>query len=263
MAPSAQRICSMPSCAKISARMATPPGNTARRSSVTPSSAIAATLPADISAPMIASMPSAVMRSGLRVQRLLHLEYRAHGAGAAGHLLPAALEIGFLHRLQFLLRGQARAGEALSGQLAVAEVARAHPHAAQLQAFQFQRFDAAPDDHLGAATADVHDQAVVRGVGQGLCDTGIDQARFLASGDDFDAVAQGFAGLVEEGLAIARLAQGTGAHHAHAAGVHVLESLAEATQAGQRARGDILVEPALLVHAFGQAHRSRAGDQGR
>jgi hypothetical protein len=192
---------------------------------------------------------------GLRVQRLLHLEDRAHGAGTARDLFPAALQVGFLHRFQFLLCGQARTGKALAGDLAVTKMALAHQHASQLQALQLQWLDATPDDHFRAAAANVHDQAVVGGVGQGLDHPGINQACFLAPGNDFYPVSQCFAGAVEKGLAIARLAQGTGAHHAHAPGVQVLKPLAEAAQAVQRPRCHVLVEPTLFVHAFGDAHR--------
>ena len=49
-------------------------------------------------------------------------------------------------------------------------------------------------------------------------------------------------------------AQRVGAHHAHAVGVHVAQALAEALQAGERARRDLLVDAAVLGDAGGQAH---------
>ena len=42
--------------------------------------------------------------------------------------------------------------------------------------------------------------------------------------------------------------------HAHAVGVHVAQALAEALEAGERARRHVLVDAAVLGHAGGQAH---------
>ena len=90
-------------------------------------------------------------------------------------------------------------------------------------------------------------------------DAEIDEARFLAAGDDLDRMAERLAGALEKGLLAARAAQRAGADDAHAVGVHVAQSLAEALEAGERARGDVLVEPAVLVERPRPGAPSRAG----
>ena len=107
---------------------------------------------------------------------------------------------------------------------------------------------------LGAAAADVDHQALAGLARHGVRDAGVDQARLLDAGDDLDRVAERLARALEEGLLAVRLAQRVGADHAHAVGVHVAQALAEALEAGERARGHVLVEAAVLVHAGGQAH---------
>ena len=72
----------------------------------------------------------------LRVELADGLADGAHGAGAAGGALPAAAAEGRLHGLELQARGQARALDALGGDLAVAEEALAQGDAAHLQALE-------------------------------------------------------------------------------------------------------------------------------
>ena len=62
------------------------------------------------------------------------------------------------------------------------------------------------------------------------------------------------AGALQEGLLAPCAAQGIGADHAHAVGVHVAQPLAEALQAGEGARGHVLVDAAVFLDARAQAH---------
>ena len=51
-----------------------------------------------------------------------------------------------------------------------------------------------------------------------------------------------------------RETQGVGSDDAHAVGVHVAQALPEALQAGERPRGDVLVDAAVLGDTGGEAH---------
>ena len=168
--------------------------------------------------------------------------------------VPAAAQERRLDRLEFQPRRQPRALDALGRQAAIAEVALAQRHAADLQALELQRLEMLADDDLGAAAADVDHQPPAVFVRQVVRDARIDQARLLHAGDDFDRETQRLARALEKRLLAARDAQRVGTHHAHVAGVHVAQPLAEALQAGQRARRGFLVEPAVIADARGQAH---------
>ena len=169
-------------------------------------------------------------------------------------MLPAAAAEGRHHRLELQARGKARALHALGGDLAVAEEALAQGDAAHLQALELQGRQALADDELGAAAADVDHQALARLARHGVRDAGVDEARLLHAGDDLDRVAERLAGALEEGLLAVREPQRIGADAAHAVGVHVAQALAEALEAGERARRHVLVDAAVLGDAGGQAH---------
>ncbi len=110
------------------------------------------------------------------------------------------------------------------------------------------------DHDLGAAAADVDHQAAAGFGRQRVRDARIDEPRLLHARDDFDRVAECVAGALEEGLFASRDAQRVGADHAHVACVHVAQALTEALQTGQRARGHLLVEPAVRTDPGGEAH---------
>src|SRR6185312_9236001 len=76
---------------------------------------------------------------GLAIELADDLADRPHRTGAAGRALPAAAAEGRLHRFQLQARGEARAGHALGGDLAVAEEALAQADTAHLQALQIER----------------------------------------------------------------------------------------------------------------------------
>ena len=85
-------------------------------------------------------------------------------------------------------------------------------------------------------------------------DAGIDEARFFDAGNDFDRMADGFARALDEGLLAPCAPEGVGADHANAVGPHVAQALAEPLQAGQRARGDILVQASIRLQARAETH---------
>ena len=90
--------------------------------------------------------------------------------------------------------------------------------------------------------------------GHGVRHARIDEARLFDAGDDFDRMAERFARAFDEGFLAPRAPQRVGADHAHAVGPHVAQSLAESLQAGQRARRDVLVEPAVGFEPGAEAH---------
>ncbi len=112
----------------------------------------------------------------------------------------------------------------------VIEIARAHAHAAHVQAFQFLRLHAFANDDFRAAAADIRDQTSSRFARRGIRDTEIDQARFFYAGDDFDWMSQCDACAVEECTAALGASQCIGADDPDAAGIHVVQTLAEALE---------------------------------
>ena len=186
---------------------------------------------------------------------------RTNGAGAAERACPAAAQEHRLDRLQLQPRRQPRAFDAFGRQPPVTEEALAQRHATDLHALQFQRLEALADDDLGAAAADVDHQPALIFIRQIVRHARIDQARLFHAGDDFDGETQCLARPLEERLLAARNAQRVGTHDPHVAGVHVAQALAEAFQAGQRARRDLFIEPAIIADTCGQPyHLTQAVD---
>ena len=88
-----------------------------------------------------------------------------------------------------------------------------------------------------------------------VCTTpGVDQARLFQPGDDFDGMTERGAGALQEPALALGAAQGIGADHAHAVGVHGAQPLPEAFEAAQCALGRRVVQPAAVAQARGQSH---------
>ena len=154
------------------------------------------------------------------------------------------------HDLQ--ARCRVRLGVAGRGDLAIAEVTLGVAHAAHLQALAQQGFEALADDELGAAAADVGDQALARRVGQGVGDAQIDEAGLFAARDDLYRMAEDLLRADDEFVAVAGFAQGVGAHDAHRAQGQAVDQLGEALEAVQTALHRLFAELALFVDAGGQ-----------
>ncbi len=80
----------------------------------------------------------------------------------------------------------------------------------------------------GAAAADVADQPATAAVGHAVGDAEVDQAGFLAAGDDFHGMAENLFRTTDEIAAVARLAQGVGRDHAYGTLGHAADELGEA-----------------------------------
>src|SRR5437879_100862 len=216
IAPSAIRMSLMSSTLNTSARIASPPGNTGRRSSVIGSSLSSRVWPASIEYSMARLIPAGV----------------GAGAYARGD---GALRVG-------------------GGDLAVADDALAQGDASHRQALHVERRQPLADDELGAAPADVHHQALPGLARHGVRDARVDEPRLLHAGDDLDRMPERLAGTLEEGLLAVREAQRVRPHGAHAVGAHVAQPLAEALETGERPRRDFLIDAAVLGYPGREPH---------
>ncbi len=90
-------------------------------------------------------------------------------------------------------------------------------------------------------------------------DAEIDQARFLASGDDLDRMPQGLLGRAEKARRLAQATHGIGRHRPHAPGRQHAQALAKARQTGQclvaarRFQAAVAAQPSGQTHAVAQA----------
>ncbi|RMQ45641.1 hypothetical protein ALQ04_05436 [Pseudomonas cichorii] len=175
-----------------------------------------------------------------------------NGAGRADGFIPlqAVQSVFDAHDLQACCG--VRLGITGRRDLAVLEVALGEAHAAHLQAFAQQRLEALTNDELGTAAADIGHQTLARRVGQGVRDAEIDQARFLATGNDFHGMAEDCFGAMDEFVAIAGLAQGVGADDAHGAERQAVDQLGEALEAIEPALHGLFVERAFFSDACSQ-----------
>ena len=129
--------------------------------------------------------------------------------------VPAAGPVDFLDHFELLAGGRFRPGEPCGVDYPVREVPRRHRHAAHVEALHQAWLELAPEDEFGAAAADVEHEPGVELVFQEVRYAEVDQPRFLATADDFHAVAEDLLRRVDEVPAVARLAQRVGANDAH------------------------------------------------
>jgi hypothetical protein len=95
-----------------------------------------------------------------------------------------------LHGPQFELRLDLGALTRFVGDLAVFEEPLRPRHAAHVETRQLADFEALADDDLGAAAADVDDEASPRHVRRMMRHSEVDEPSFLRSRDDFDRMPQ-------------------------------------------------------------------------
>ena len=189
-----------------------------------------------------------------RPQRGADLAQRAHGAGGADGVAPAARAVAGGELLQLDLDLGLRLLPALARELAVVEEAPRGGDAADLDALGLQRLVAQADDELGAAAADVHHQAPLLAARDAVGDAEVDQARLLAAGHHLDRMAERGFGREQEGARGAQLAHGVGRHRAHALRRQLAQALAEAREAGQGAALALRLQGAVRAQAHGHAH---------
>src|SRR3990167_5065967 len=129
-------------------------------------------------------------------------------AGCAHRIFPAQAAQSMLYAHDLQPRRRVGLGVTRRGDLAVLEETLGKADAAHLQAFAQQWFEALADDELGAAAANIGNQALARGVCDAVRHTEVDQARFFAPRDDLHRVAENFFGAADRFATVARLTQG-------------------------------------------------------
>ena len=166
------------------------------------------------------------------------------------------------HGLQFMARREFGLLHRTLADLAIGKILEAVAHAAHVKAVQAQRLQRAADDEFGRAAADVDDQALVLGHGQTVRDADIDEARFLAAGDDFDRETERRFSLFQKCRRILGHAQRVGADGTHAMRIETAQAFAEALQAFERTLLRIFVEPFLAVKPAPRRIGSRSESRG-
>ncbi len=165
--------------------------------------------------------PRGCDRLGLGIELVDGFTDRTHGARAARASIPAAASERCLHGLELESRGHARAVDSLGRDLAIAEETLAQRNAAHLQTLELERCETLADDQLGAAAADVDDEALSRLARHGMGHSGVDEARLLHAGNDLDRMSQRFARPFQEGLFAMRRSKRVRSHDPHAVGPHI------------------------------------------
>jgi hypothetical protein len=84
--------------------------------------------------------------------------------------------------------------------------------------------------------------------------TEIDEARFLAAGNDLDGKAERGLGAAQERAGVLRHAQRVRSHHAHGLAGHAREALGKALQRGERAFLGLGVEVLVAAQPGAEAH---------
>ena len=135
------------------------------------------------------------------------------------------------------------------------EEALGEPDAADLQRFELLRREAAADDELGRAAADVDDEARLGRGRQDVGDAVVDEPRFLVAGDDVDREAERALGLRQEVGRVGREAERVRRDGAHGRRMQPPDALAEAREAGDRGAPRLGREAAAGVETGADAQR--------
>ena len=107
-------------------------------------------------------------------------------------------------------------------------------------------------DELRATAADIEDQQPAIRMRPARFDAEVNEAGFLAAGDDLDRSADGERGALDEFDLIARVADGAGGYCAHSHHVQLLILLRHARQHGAAQLHGIRRDDAVAEHALAQ-----------
>ena len=156
-------------------------------------------------------------------------------------------------------RGSLGRDECRLRQRAVGEKSLGDAHAAELQRLEPLGHEAAADDELRRAAADVDDEP--RGVAgrQHVRDAVVDEPGLLVAGDDVDGEAERTLGLRQERRGVPRFAKRVGGHRAHRRRMQSLDPLAEAGETGDGRAPRVSGEPAARIEARADAQRLAPG----
>ena len=168
---------------------------------------------------------------------------------------PAGIAVPAFDRLELDARREHRALHRLLVDPAFRKEPPAQAHAAHVQALPVQGGEAASDDALGTAPADVDDEAPFAVGGQRVGDAEVDEPGFLAARDDFDRVAQRLLRLAAERLAVACATQRVGADRAYRVRRHAAQPLSETAKTCERPFDGVAVQALAVVEPGRQTHR--------
>ena len=182
-----------------------------------------------------------------------HLRHRADRARRAERFAPVAGREGPERFLEFGAGGDLRVAKGPLGEASPGKVFHRQADAADLERLGLLGTNAASDDHLGRAAADVDDEArhlrrlQPRHAGE-------DEARLFASGDDLDRSPEHGLRAQQEGVAVLRFTQRLRRHGAHLVRQEAFEPPGEAAQAFEAAQRRVVAEEAGGIEAGAQAH---------
>jgi hypothetical protein len=122
-----------------------------------------------------------------------------------------------------------------------------------LQALHLERLQTLTDNELGASSTNIDDQPPLVVTCHPLRHAEVDQARFLAAGDDVDAASQRSLGDHQEGVRVLHAAKGLGADCPQVFSRDAAQPLTEPGQAGISTVLDRRVQPSLIIQAATEA----------
>ncbi len=191
------------------------------------------------------------------------LGQRAHGAGRADRLLPMlSARISAISGWSSLRAASFRVLHGGPRDDSARKVTLAEAHAAHVKARELVRLEAAADDELGRAAADVdHEPALFRWR-QAVLDADENEPRFFASRDHFDREAERDARELQERRRILRHAQRIGADGAHSVTIESAQPFAEAAQRGERALLRRGIEQLVIAEPRAEPTGSRSESSG-
>ena len=201
--------------------------------------------------------PAQARRRDAAIADVVGGENARHGADRAGgaeRFLPVARRERFERLFQLGTGRDLRFAERPLAEASLGKILHRQAHAADLERLGLAGSRTAADDHFGRPATDVDDQPR-HGRRLQPGDTGEDQARFLATGDDLDGMAEHGLGAQQERVAVLRLAQRLRRHRPHLRRREAVEPAREAAQAGEAPFGSLLAQVAGLVEPGAEAHR--------
>jgi hypothetical protein len=177
------------------------------------------------------------------------LGQRQRGAGGCVSLLPAVAAKLAGDRFDFRACTRFGRREGLGAETAVAEETLGKAHAADLQRLQSLGIQAAADDELGGAPADVdHEPGRVRRR-QDVRDAEVDEPRFLVAGDHVDREAERGLRLREELAGVGGNAEHVGRDGADRRRMEPAQALPKAGETGQRFAAGPRLDPLPRLEA--------------
>ena len=138
------------------------------------------------------------------------------------------------------------------GNLSVPEVSVPEGNTAHVQAFQLLGLETLADNELGTAAANIDHQPAPDIVRKGMGYTQINQARFLAPGNDLHGIAENLLRAGHELMGVTSHPEGVGADNLYSLRWHPLKALGKPAQTAQRALLGLFSQPVVLIQTCAQ-----------